>query len=68
MSEAEYMALHQHPSPEFIAENLKQRMDAVQQFALNAAAREQLEAHLRRQNEAGGLMMARPSTRPWNCG
>ena len=54
MSEAEYMALHQHPSPEFIAENLKQRMDAVQQFALNAAAREQLEAHLRRQNEASG--------------
>ena len=54
MSEAEYMALHQHPSPAFIAENLKQRMDAVQQFALNAAAREQLEAHLRRQNEASG--------------
>ena len=54
MTEEEYAQLNAHPSPDFIAMNLHQRMDAAQQSAVEAAERAQLEAQLQRQNEISG--------------
>ena len=54
MTEEEYAQLNAHPSPDFIAMNLHQRMDAAQQSAVEAAERAQLEAQLQRQNDISG--------------
>ena len=54
MNEDEYARLHEHPDPDFIAENLEQRMQQAekeQEARVRAAG---LEEQLRRQNEISG--------------
>ena len=54
MTEEEYAALHAHPSPDYIAQNLQQRMDSVQREAVQEAQQRQLEEMLQKQNDTSG--------------
>ena len=54
MSEEEYAKLHEHPDMEFVAQSLTHRLEQAQKEQEAAARHDELEQHLRRQQEASG--------------